>query len=204
MRELIVFLVAALTLDLTPGNDRMFVAGQSVRAGFRACAMARLGIAIGSFVHLLLVALGVAIILDRRPFLFDVIRMPGTAYLIWQSWQSLRAPQTAEIGGTSQRTALAAWRNGVLVNLFNPKVIVFVFAFLPPFIRPEGGNPLLQLFVLGTTFNAGGTVINLIAAGAAGRIAGRISASQAATRWLRRLSAVIFVRLAARLVLDRR
>jgi threonine/homoserine/homoserine lactone efflux protein len=202
--DLIVFLAAALTLNLTPSNDMMFVASQSVRAGFRAGAFASLGIATGSLVHLLLVALGVAIILDRYPLLFDVIRIAGAAYLIWLAWQSLRAPQTAEIGGTSHRTAFAAWRDGVLVNLLNPKVIVFMFAFLPPFIRPENANPLLQLFILGTIFNAGGTAINLIVAGASGRIAGRISANEAAIRWLRRLSAVIFIGLAARLVLDRR
>jgi threonine/homoserine/homoserine lactone efflux protein len=203
--DLAIFLAAALTLNLTPGNDMTFVIGQSMRGGFRTGAMASLGISTGSAVHLLLVALGVAVILDRYPLFFDAIRYAGATYLIWLAWQSLRTnPPEEEAREASSSTAFAAWRDGLLVNLLNPKVIVFMFAFLPPFIRPENGAPLLQLFILGTIFNAGGTAINLIVAGAAGRLAGKVSQNRVAIRWLGRFSALILAGLAARLILERR
>ena len=79
--DLAVFMAAALMLNLTPGNDMMFVLGQSLRGGIRSGVAASLGIATGSLVHLCLVALGVAVVLARHPAVFDAIRYAGAAYL---------------------------------------------------------------------------------------------------------------------------
>jgi threonine/homoserine/homoserine lactone efflux protein len=90
------------------------------------------------------------------------------------------------------------------VNLFNPKIIVFMFAFLPPFIRPENGSPLLQLFILGMLFNVGGTAINCVVALFAGKIGAALSTSLKLRRWFSRISAGLFLLLAARLVFERK
>jgi len=202
--DLLVFLTAALSLNLTPGNDMMYVLGQSLKGGARSGISASLGIAGGSLIHLGFVALGVAVILAQHPLLFDLIRYAGACYLVWIAYTTLTAPMSALAQDEKQRSTFAAFRDGVLVNLFNPKIIVFMFAFLPPFIRTENGSPLLQLFILGMIFNVGGTIINCIVALFAGKIGTALSTSLNFRRWFSRISAGLFLLLAARLVFERK
>jgi threonine/homoserine/homoserine lactone efflux protein len=86
--DLLVFLTAALMLNLTPGNDMMFVLGQSLKGGARVGIAASLGIATGALVHLALVAFGVAVLLAQYPAVFDFIRYAGAAYLVWIAWNN--------------------------------------------------------------------------------------------------------------------
>ena len=202
--DLVVFLTAALSLNLTPGNDMMYVLGQSLKGGPRSGISASLGIAVGSLIHLGFVALGVAVILAQNPLLFDLIRYAGAGYLIWIAYTALTSPLTGLDREEARRSSFAAFRDGVLVNLFNPKIIVFMFAFLPPFIRPENGSPLLQLFILGMIFNGGGTAINCFVALLAGKIGAALSTSLNFRRWFSRISASLFLLLAARLVFERK
>ncbi|MCB1377483.1 MAG: LysE family translocator [Alphaproteobacteria bacterium] len=202
--DLLVFVSAALMLNLTPGNDMMFVLGQSLRGGVRQGLAASLGIATGSFIHLILVALGVAVVLARHPVLLDAIRYAGAAYLVWIAVQTLRhGAVTYRLAG-SRGSALTAWREGTLVNVLNPKIIVFFFAFLPPFIRPEHGSPLLQLLILGLLFNIGGTLINFAVSIFASRTAYVLSINARISRAFSIVSATLFLVLAARMILDRR
>jgi threonine/homoserine/homoserine lactone efflux protein len=202
--DLLLFVTAALALNLTPGNDMMFVLGQSVRSGTAAGIAAGLGIATGSLVHLLLVALGLAVVLARHPLLFDAIRYLGAAYLLWLAWRAWTTATATSMARAAPRSAWRAWRDGTIVNLLNPKVIVFMFAFLPPFIRPENGAPLLQLLILGLIFNAGGTLVNIAVAVFAGRAATVLTANARAAMLFGRLTASLFVLLAARLAFERR
>jgi threonine/homoserine/homoserine lactone efflux protein len=202
--DLLIFLTAALSLNLTPGNDMVYVLGQSLKGGARSGISASLGIAGGSLIHLGFVALGVAVILGQNPLLFDLIRYAGACYLIWIAYTTLTSPMSAITRDDVQRSTFAAFRDGVLVNLFNPKIIAFMFAFLPPFIRPENGSPLLQLLILGMIFNAGGTAINCVVALFAGKIGAALSTNLNFRRWFSRISAGLFVLLAARLVFERK
>ena len=202
--DLIVFLTAALMLNLTPGNDMMFVLGQSIKGDVRNGVAASLGIATGSFIHLCLVAAGVAVVLARHPQLFEAIRWAGVAYLLWIAWKTLTGPTGTPVHKESQGSALKAWRDGTFVNLLNPKVIIFMFAFLPPFIRPENGSPLVQLFILGMLFNLGGTAINCLVASIAGSIGRTLAARARLARGFAIASSAVFVLLAARLAFERR
>ena len=202
--DLLVFMTAALSLNLTPGNDMMYVLGQSLKGGARSGISASLGIAGGSLIHLGFVALGVAVILAQHPLLFDLIRYAGACYLLWIAYSTLTSPMSALTQDEKQRSIFAAFRDGVLVNLFNPKIIVFMFAFLPPFIRPENGSPLLQLLILGMIFNVGGTVINCVVALFAGKIGAALSTNLNFRRWFSRISAGLFLLLAARLMIERK
>lgn len=202
--DLAVFMTAALMLNLTPGNDMMFVLGQSLKGGAKAGIAASMGIATGSLVHLALVALGVAVILSQHPMLFEAIRWAGAAYLVWLAIKTLTTPMGA-LHATGRKLSLfAAWRDGTLVNLLNPKVIIFMFAFLPPFIRPENGAPLLQLVILGTIFNIGGTLVNFAIAASAATLRESLLVNKALQRAMAIASATIFFGLALRLVLEKR
>lgn len=202
--DLLVFLTAALTLNLTPGNDMMYVLGQSIKGGARSGVAASLGIATGSLIHLVLVALGIAVVLTQYPAIFDAIRWAGAAYLVWIAYKTLTTPIGHLNAEGRKRGLFAAWRDGVLVNAFNPKTIIFMFAFLPPFIRPENGAPLVQLFILGMIFNIGGTAINCLVAAFAGRIGETLAQSRAIARVFAIVSASLFLLLAARMAFERR
>lgn len=202
--DLLVFLTAALTLNLTPGNDMMYVLGQSIKGGARPGLAASLGIATGSLIHLVLVALGIAVVLAQYPALFEAIRWAGAAYLVWIAYKTLTTPIGHLPAEAEGRGLFAAWRDGMLVNVFNPKTIIFMFAFLPPFIRPENGAPLLQLFILGMIFNIGGTAINCLVAAFAGKIGEKLATSRSIARIFSLLSASLFLLLAARMAFERR
>lgn len=202
--DLLVFLTAALTLNLTPGNDMMYVLGQSIKDGARSGVAASFGIATGSLIHLVLVALGIAVVLTQYPAIFDAIRWAGAAYLVWIAYKTLTTPIGNLQAEGQKRGLFAAWRDGVLVNAFNPKTIIFMFAFLPPFIRPENGAPLVQLFILGMIFNIGGTAINCLVAAFAGRIGEMLSRSRTIARVFSIVSASLFLILAARMAFERR
>ena len=202
--DLLIFTSAALALNLTPGNDMMFVLGQALRGGARTGIAASLGIATGSAIHACLVAAGVAVVLAQHPAIFDAIRYAGAAYLLWIAYRSLTSASLALDETSRRRTPFGAWRDGALVNLLNPKIIVFMFAFLPPFVRPENGMPLLQLFILATIFNIGGTLINIAVSAFAGSLAESLRRDARKARWFQRLSACLFTLLAALMILERR
>jgi len=202
--DLLVFLTAALLLNLTPGNDMMFVLGQSLKGGPGRGIAASFGIATGSLIHLSLVALGVAVVLKENPMVFETIRWAGIVYLLWIAWKTLTGPGVGQANVDVNGSAWRAWRDGTLVNLLNPKVIVFMFAFLPPFIRPENGMPLLQLLILGLLFNIGGTAVNVTVALLSGGIGRRLATSARVARGFAYASSAVFVALALRLALDRK
>jgi threonine/homoserine/homoserine lactone efflux protein len=202
--DLIVFLTAALALNLTPGNDMMYVLGQGLGSGPKAGIAASFGIATGSLIHLILVALGVAVILAEHPQVFDAIRWAGAAYLVWIALRTLTTPVAVARMDGNGRGLVRAWRDGVLVNVFNPKTIIFMFAFLPPFVHPQNGAPLVQLLILGMLFNIGGTLVNCLVAVFAGGIGERLATNRSLARVFSFASAAVFLTLAARMAFERR
>lgn len=203
--QLIIFVPAALALNLTPGNDMLFCLGQGIKSGPRAGVAASLGIATGGLTHTLLAGLGLAAVLMAHPAAFEAIRWAGIAYLVWLAAGALRGG-----GGplgpaeTAAGSAFAAWRDGTIVNLLNPKVIVFVFAFLPQFVDPSRGSPFVQFMILGAILNVGGTIINAAVGGFSGRIGGFLAGSRRAARAFEVATGMVFLALAARLAFDRR
>ncbi|MDV4145012.1 LysE family translocator [Shimia sp. FJ5] len=195
---LLAFVPAALALNLTPGADMMFCVGQGLRAGPRAALAADIGIALGAFVHVTLAGLGLGALVAAHPGLFHLIRWVGVAYLLWLAVQSVRGGAVpTEIRPASARRALRA---GFIVNLTNPKVILFVLAFVPQFVDPA--RPVLpQFLVFGLVLALGGLVINGAAGVFAGGIGRRFVAAEGPRRVLGWISAGIFTSLALRLAL---
>ncbi len=194
---LLTFLPAALALNLTPGADMMFTLGQGLRGGAGAAIGAAAGITAGCFVHIGLAAAGLGAVLATQPVLFDVIRWIGVAYLLWLALAALRSG-----GVTPDRrrplSPLGAFRDGFLVNLTNPKVILFVLAFLPQFVDPGRGQPVLQFLMLGAILGLGGMIVNSAVGLTAGRFGSRLASARAA-RILGIATAGIFSLLALRL-----
>ncbi|MEP2640474.1 LysE family translocator [Roseobacter sp.] len=196
---LFAFIPAALALNLTPGADMMFCLGLGARSGPRAAWLASAGIATGGMIHVVLAGLGLSAVVASVPLAFDVVRWIGVAYLLWLAWRTVRtrtdtAPATARPVG-------APFRTGLLVNLTNPKVILFVLAFVPQFVAPQSGSVLLQFAIFGAIIGVGGFVINGLAGMFAGVLGRRITQN---SRTLDLLTAGIFTALAGRLALMER
>jgi len=196
---LLAFIPAALALNLTPGADMMFCLGQGLRSGARPALAASAGISVGAFFHAGLAGLGLSALIAAMPGAFDVIRWAGVAYLLFLAWQSLR--QGALSSSAMAAPALRAFREGLLVNLTNPKVILFVLAFVPQFVDPARGALLLQFLIFGAVLALGGFVINGLVGVFAGGIGRKLTGSPVFARWLGRVSAGIFAGLAVRLAL---
>jgi threonine/homoserine/homoserine lactone efflux protein len=199
---LLAFLPAALALNLTPGADMMFCLGQGLRAGPRAAVAASGGISLGVFVHAGLAGAGLSALIAAMPGAMDVIRWVGVAYLMVLAVQAVRAGPVG-MEAARQVRPRAAWRafgQGLIVNLTNPKVILFVLAFVPQFVDPSRAV-LAQFLVYGAVLSLGGFIINgavgVLAAGAAGRLTGNAAFARA-LGWI---SAGIFTGLALRLAL---
>ncbi|SFD90107.1 LysE family translocator [Roseivivax sediminis] len=193
---LLAFLGAALALNLTPGADVMFALASGAGGGRRVGVAAALGVSLGCLVHVALTAAGVAALLAAHPAAFDAIRYAGAAYLIWLAIRAWRAgPATGEAGARGIGRAVA---RGALTNVLNPKVALFILAFLPQFADPARGPVWAQMLALGGIFALTAFVVTA-AYGAAGGALRHALARRA--RWLNRIAAAVFAGLAARLVL---
>lgn len=190
------YVPAALALNLTPGADMMFTLGQSVRGGVRAGQAANVGIACGGLIHVCLAGLGLGAIVATHPGLFDVIRWVGVGYLLWLAFAALRA---SGHGVLPEVAPGRAFRQGLLVNLTNPKIVLFVLAFVPQFVDPSKGQVLAQFLTLGAILVLGGLVVNGVVAIVAGGAGARLVQSARFATVLGRASAGIFAALALRL-----
>lgn len=199
---LLAFLAAGIALNLTPGADMTFVAAQSLGRGRASGVAAAIGVGSGSLVHTALAAVGLAAIVAASPWAFDVIRYLGAAYLIWMAVQMIRTPPT--LSGTSEDAARSLWlsyRQGFITNLVNPKVIVFILAFLPQFVDPARAPVGVQIFLLGLIFTTTGTLVLCAVALMGGRLRGLIAHHPLAPRALAWISGTLLGSLAIGLLL---
>ena len=199
---LLAFIPAGLALNLTPGADMMFVLAQGMRDGGRAGMAANLGIAAGCVVHVLIAALGLAVFLQAHPAAFEVIRWGGVFYLLWLAVRMWRAPPP-EAAMARAASAGRIFRQALVVNLLNPKVALFILAFVPQFVAP-GRAVLPQFLVLGAVFCLTGLLVNGAVALAAARIGHILSHAPQTARSLNRLAAAVMAGLALRLAMMER
>ena len=200
---LLTFIPACLALNLTPGADMMFCLGQGLRSGPRAAMAANLGIGLGCMLHTALAGLGLGAVVQAHPVAFDAICWLGVAYLLWLAVQALRVPIDLQARDVAADPLPKVFRDALVVNLLNPKVILFILAFLPQFVDPARAV-LPQFLLLGAILAAGGLVINGLVGGFAGGIGRKLAGSVRLARWLPRVSAAIFAGLAARLAVMQR
>ena len=199
------FLITSLVVVASPGTGALVTLSAGLSHGTRAALVAALGCTLGIIPHMLLAITGLATILHTSPFLFELIKYVGVLYLLRMAWLVLRDRSLLSVAGeVRRRSHLEVIRHAVLVNLLNPKLTIFFFAFLPQFIAQEDASPLLSMVCLSLVFMA----MTLAVFGAYGCFAAavrdRVLASQVAMRWLRRSFAAAFVALGAKLALAQR
>lgn len=195
------FLPAALALNLTPGADMMFCLAQGARGGAGPAVAASAGVAAGCMVHVTLAGLGLGAAVASAPWAFDMIRWTGVAYLLWLAAKTLLGPAGAALDMPVRPRR--AFRDGLIVNLTNPKVILFILAFVPQFV--SAAQPVLpQFLAFGAILSAGGFVINGAVGAFSGGLGRALARSTRFGRALRVFSASVFGLLALRLALEGR
>ena len=191
------FVAAAVALNLTPGSDVLFASATGLRGGPRAGVVAGIGVGLGSLVHVALAVGGVAALLAAYPPAFTALRWAGAGYLLWLAWKAWRAPVPGR--GQGAPDLWQALRQGWLTNVLNPKVAIFVLAFLPQFADPSLGSVAGQLAIFGLTLTVTGTLITCLYGALAGVLGRRL---QQAGRAMNRVAAVVFAGLAGKLLLN--
>ncbi|HZS05437.1 MAG TPA: LysE family translocator [Blastocatellia bacterium] len=198
---LILFMMATLALNLTPGPDMLYVIARSVGQGRAAGVVSAFGIAAGCLVHMLAVAFGLAGLVMTVPAAYEVIKYAGAAYLIWLGIKQLTDRRELKAAAEIRPDSLKEiFLQGVVTNVLNPKVALFFLAFLPQFVV-RTGNVAAQIILLGVLFNISGTIVNVVVAWTAGWLGERFNAREGLAGRFRRLSGVVFIGLGVRLAL---
>jgi threonine/homoserine/homoserine lactone efflux protein len=201
---LLLFVVAGLALNFTPGPDLLYITARSLAQGWRAGAASALGIAAGCLVHTAAAALGISVVLRSSPIAYDALRLAGAAYLIWLGIQALRTPRGATpIAPLTPTPLRAVFWQGFATNVMNPKVALFFLAFLPQFADPSRGPFALQVLLLGLIFIGNGLWVCLAVARAAATAGDWLQRRAGAVTWMQRGSGALLVGLGLHLALSR-
>jgi len=183
LATLAAFFVAAIVLTLTPGPDMTLFIGRAVALGRKAGLAAFAGASTGLVGHTLLATFGLSALLAASPTAFLALKTVGAIYLLWLALQALRGGTgltlEAQQGGGS---LWASYATGVLVNLLNPKIVVFFVTFLPQFVSPNDPNAAGQLLFLGLFFIVIATPISVALVLSAGAFSAYLKRNPRVTR----------------------
>ena len=208
LKTSLTFFSLALLLGVTPGPDNLFVLVQSATGGRRAGFAVVAGLMLGVMVHTLAVALGLAAVFATSATAFTVLKLLGAAYLLYLAWGAWRAPAMLVASDAGAPTHPPPWprlmARGVVMNLTNPKVVLFFLALLPQFVQPGQGPVAGQIVWFGALFILAASVVFGAVVLAADALRARLARSARAQRGLNRAAALVFVGLAARLALAQR
>lgn len=203
---LIAFFGLSALLGLSPGPDNIFVLMQSAQRGWRVGLAVVVGLCIGILGHTAAVALGLAALVAASPTAFTALKLAGAAYLLYLAWGALRAPVQVSATATAAHTAPLSLRQtlrmvgrGVVMNITNPKVLIFFLALLPQFADAGRGSIALQIVLLGSVFMLATLLVFSAIALFSGWFGSLLQGSARAQRLLNRLAGLVFIGLALRL-----
>lgn len=205
LTTLLPFFVALLALQASPGPDMLLVVGRGIGQGRRVALLTAAGATLlAGLVQLPLLALGIASVIQTSPLAFDLLRWAGSAYPIWLGAKLLlgSGKGSNDIAAGSPISDWAALRDGMISNLLNPKVLVFMLAFLPQFVDPNGTwSVTVQLIALGAMQKLSGfAVLSSVALGAGG-LGNWLSQRPWLLVWQGRFTGVVLIALGLRLAL---
>jgi threonine/homoserine/homoserine lactone efflux protein len=192
------FLLAAVALAVVPGPAVAYIVTQSIDQGRRAGLISALGVATGGLVHVCAATVGLSALIASSATAFTVVKLVGAAYLIGVGIRRIlsRDGDGSEDEPRALRAPLSRiYRQGVVVNVLNPKTALFFLAFLPQFVDPDRGAVWPQVAFLGTLFVLVAVLSDMTYAFVADAIAGRLRRSGTGAKLRRWLSGGIFIAL---------
>ncbi|MFD9738375.1 LysE family translocator [Umezawaea sp. NPDC059074] len=196
---LLLFAAATMALLVVPGPAVVYIVTRTVAQGRAAGLLSVLGVHVGSIFYVLLTAFGMSALLLASATAFQIVKWVGVAYLVWLGVQKLWLQKTDD-GSVAEPPPMSNARifgQGVLVNILNPKTLVFFVAFLPQFVDPARGSVAVQLLLFGIGFIVLGILSDGTYALLASVLAGRIRKTPKARRRLDLSSGVVYLLLGA-------
>ena len=192
------FAASALALVAIPGPNHIYIVARSLDQGRAAGFASAFGVETATLLHVVAAAAGVSAALASSGTAFAFVKYAGIAYLLYLAARTLAArDEPAGPAAPSSASASRLFLDGLLVNLFNPKVALFFLAFLPQFVDPQAGPAWVQIAVLGAMLAAIGLVSDLLYAVGAGGAGARLRASAGFARRRCHITAGLYLLLAA-------
>ena len=204
MQNLYLFFIASLLLNLTPGNDMMYVASRSISQGIKAGIISAIGVFIGCFVHIMAAVFGLSIIIMKSAFLFELIKFIGAGYLIYLGIKALltKSNFNKNIVTLPPTDKWKLLKQGIITNALNPKVALFFLSFLPQFIQVSSPLYKVQLFTLGLWFDMQGTFVLIIVAWLIGKASNFIKNNQKFWNIQEKITGIILIGLGIKVALS--
>lgn len=196
----LLFAFASLMLNITPGNDMIYVATRSINQGIKAGVISAIGVSLGCLVHMAASIFGLSSVIAQSALLFDIIKYAGALYLFYLGIKSIMSKPTEykfndSVSADNKKVLL----QGIVTNILNPKVALFFLAFLPQFVNFKTGNIPLQLTILGVWFNFSGTVVNVLVAITLGKMGNWLTNFPAFWKWQSKITGGVLCALGLRL-----
>ncbi|MBX2828691.1 MAG: LysE family translocator [Flavobacteriaceae bacterium] len=170
---LYLFVFATLALAISPGPDNIYVLTQSLVHGTKSGIATTAGLISGCIVHTCLLAFGVSAVITKSDTIFYGIKVAGALYLFYLAYKVFKSPSAVsfETDAIPKKSHWQLFKTGVVMNLLNPKVMIFFLAFFPGFLWDPDGNTVSQFFILGAVF----MLTSFLAFSAVALLAGAIS-----------------------------
>lgn len=195
---LLAFVLATSALALSPGPDNIYVLMQSIVNGTKYGLATVAGLISGCIVHTTFVAFGLSVIIKENDNLFFIIKCFGAAYLFYLAFKVYKSEAKVELNGhaASKKSLGQLFKQGVIMNVLNPKVSIFFLAFFPGFLFSETLSTVKQFYVLGFLFMATSLIIFSVIAILAGSISTQIKSNKNIGPFLKWMQIVVFVGIA--------
>lgn len=197
MTNLLLFLPAALVLVAIPGPNHLYITARSIGEGRRAGLASAFGVETGTLVHIAAAAAGLSALVAASATAFGFLRYAGAAYLVYLAYRTLRGRDDGDGPALRPQPLRRVYLDGVLVNVLNPKVVLFFLALLPQFVDREAGAVPLQITLMGLTIVLFGLISDIAYALAAGSIGTWLRARPAFRRRLRYATGLVYLALGA-------
>jgi len=199
------FLVTTLIIVATPGTGVIYTLAAGLSRGGRASVIAAVGCTLGIVPHMVAAITGLAALLHTSALAFQTLKYLGVAYLLYMAWATLRERGALVVeGDTAPRSAVKVISSGILINVLNPKLTIFFFAFLPQFVSTSEPAAFLRMLELSAVFMLVTLVVFCGYGVFAASVRTHVVSRPRVMTGMRRVFAGSFVALGARLALTDR
>ena len=196
------FFSTSVLLALVPGPDNIFVLTQATIRGRLAGWIITLGLCTGLIGHTLIVATGIAVIFQVSLIAFTILKLAGSAYLLYIAFLAFRASVTTlNLSSNGITSLFQLYRRGIIMNVTNPKISIFFLSFLPQFADPNRGSIMLQILSLGLVFIISAMLVFGMISIFAGFLGNRLQHSSIAQTIMNRIAGTVYAALAIKLTI---
>jgi len=199
------FLLTTLIIVATPGTGVLYTLAAGISRGARASIIAAIGCTLGIVPHMVAAITGLAALLHTSALAFQVLKYAGVAYLLYMAWRTLRDKSVLTVEDAADApSATKVIISGVLINVLNPKLTIFFFAFLPQFVSTNEPSAFLRMLGLSAVFMLLTLVVFVVYGVFAASVRNHVISRPRVVIWMRRFFGGAFIALGARLAFTSR